>query len=122
MVKQTCVKKFNVTNVTHSFIYNFSEYLKPFFKKYINNSSQAKKFTIMAYRQIKYQKEGLFCTSIANSTGSDHFVLEKIGVNFKYPMENVPKLYSKILQIKRAKLLDGSQICATRTPMVLQSL
>jgi len=58
MVKNTCVRRFNVINVTQRFIYNFLEYLKPYYKKCITNSSKAK-FTIMAYRQIEYKK-GLF--------------------------------------------------------------
>lgn len=116
MVKNTCVRRFNVINVTQRFIYNFSEYLKPYFKKCITNSSKAK-FTIMAYRQIEYKKEGLFCTTIPHSTSTDHFILHKSVVNnFKYPMENLPTLYSKPLQIKRAKLLDVQDLAAKYVP------
>lgn len=72
MVKQTNIKKFHVINVKKNIIYNFSDYLKPFFKKYITNNNKIN-FTIMAYRFIQHTKKGLFCSTIANSTGEDHF-------------------------------------------------
>lgn len=65
MVKEVCPSKFNVINVTQNIIYNFSEYLKPFFKKYLMSTNK-QKFTIMAYRTLKYSKEGLFFKVIAN--------------------------------------------------------
>lgn len=116
MVKNTCVSRFNVINVTQQFIYNFSEYLKPYFKKYITNSSKAK-FTIMAYRQIEYKQEGLFCSTIAHSTRNDHFILKKSGGDsLKHPLDNIPKLYTKCLQIKRAKLLDIQDLASKYVP------
>lgn len=90
--------------------------MKPYFKKYNTNSNKAK-FTIIAYRQIEYKKEGLFCTTITHSTSTDHFILQKaVSNNFKHPIENLPTLYFIPLQIKRAKLLDIQEFAAKYVP------
>jgi len=68
----------------------------------------------MAYRQIEYKKE-LFCTTILHSSSTDLFILQKSN-NFKRPLENLPTLYSKPLQIKRAKLLDVQDLAAKYVP------
>jgi len=96
-------------------IYNFSDYLKPFFKKYITNNNKAK-FTIMAYRFIQYTKEGLFCSIFANSTAQDHFIIEKNGCKFRYPMENLPLLNNGRLNIKAEKLKDVRELAAKYVP------
>jgi len=87
-------------------ILNFSEYFKPFFKKYITNSKKDK-FSIMSYRQIDYSIDGLFCSITANSTGKEHYILHKI--DNKSPFENIPMLriiIHRTLEIKAAKLKD----------------
>lgn len=116
MVKQTNTKKFHIINVKQNIIYNFSDYLKPFFKKYNIANNNKTKFTIMAYRFIEYTKEGLFCSVLANSTGKDHFIIEKNGFKFKYPMENLPLLYNGKLSIKAAKLKDVRELAAKYVP------
>lgn len=61
MVKETCPEKYHVINVTQNILYTFSEYLKPFLKKYFISSNKSK-FTIMSYRIMQYTKDWLFST------------------------------------------------------------
>lgn len=98
IVKETNPNKFYVINVTQNMILNFSEYFKPFFKKYISNSKKDK-FSIMSYHQIDYSKDRLFCSITANSTGKEHYILHKI--DNKSPFENIPMLYHRALEIKQ---------------------
>jgi len=115
MVKQTTnIKTFHIINAKQNMIYNFSD-LKPFLKKYITNNNKVK-FTIMAYRFIQYTKEGLFCSIFANSTAKDHFVIEKNCCKFKYPMENLPLLYNRRLNIKAEKIKDVRELAAKYVP------
>ncbi|CAI6374563.1 unnamed protein product [Macrosiphum euphorbiae] len=115
LVKQTNIKKFHVINVNQNFIYNFSDYLKPFFKKYITSTNKVK-FTIMAYRCIEYTKEGLLCSVIPNSTAKEHYTIEKSGSLLKFPMENLPLLYQGKLSIKAAKLKDVLELASKYVP------
>lgn len=70
----------------------------------------------MAYRFIQYTKEGLFCSIFANLTAKDHFIIEKNGCKFKYPMENLPLLYNGRLIIKAEKLKDVRELAAKYVP------
>lgn len=115
MVKETSSDKFNVINITQNDIYNFSEYLKPNFKKYIT-SSHKERFTVMAYRLMEYLKDGLYCQTIVNSTLKEHFILQKSGTDLKYPLEHLPLLYSMKLKLKEAKLKDVQDLASKYVP------
>lgn len=116
MVKETCPNKFNVINVTQDYIWNFSECLKHNFKKYIFNKDKTIKFTLMAYRKMDYVKDGLHCSIIANSSGKEHFLLQKLNSDIKYPIENLSLLYQKKLDIKTAKLKDIQDLALKYVP------
>ncbi|KAF0688722.1 NAD-dependent protein deacetylase Sir2B-like, partial [Aphis craccivora] len=52
----------------------------------------------------------------ANSTAKNHFIIEKNGCKFKYPMENLPLLYNRRLNIKAEKLKDVRELAAKYVP------
>lgn len=115
MVLETCSDKFNVINVTQKDIFNFSDCLKPNFKKSITGTNKTK-LTVMAYRLMEYVKDGLYCKIIANSTGKEHFILQKSGCELKYPIENLSLLYNSKLKIKAAKLKDVQDLATKYVP------
>lgn len=114
MVKKTS-KKFCVIAVTQDIMFNFFDYTKPLFKKTLC-SVQKTKFTIMAYRYMKYTKEGLFCSISENGIGLEEFHLEKKGVVLKFPEDNLPKLHHGVLKIKHLKYLDVQDLAAKYVP------
>ena len=52
----------------------------------------------------------------SNSTAKDHFIIEKNGCKFLYPMENLPLLYNGRLNIKTAKLKDVRELAPKYVP------
>lgn len=69
-------KKFHVVAVTQNMIFKFFDYTRTLFKKIICSVSKTK-FTIMAYRYIKYTEEMLCYNISENSIGFEDFHLEK---------------------------------------------
>jgi len=78
--------------------------MKSMFKKTVVGVDKSK-FSIMAYRYIEYNSEGLFCSISGNSTVKEKFLLEKKGVEVKLS-ENMLNLYNGLLCIKSAKFQD----------------
>lgn len=75
MVKNTN-KKFHIIAVSQDIIFNFSDYTASLFKKTIR-CVQKTKFTTLAYRHLKYTKEGLFCSISENGIRLEEFHMEK---------------------------------------------
>lgn len=84
IVKKTC-KNFNVINVSRDMFFNFSDYIKPLFKKVVT-SIDKQKFCIMVYRCMVYKK-GLFCSIYGNSVGFEEFHLQKKSAILSFPMK-----------------------------------
>jgi len=59
--------------------------MKSIFKKTVVGINRSK-FSVIAYRYIEYNSEGLFCSISGNSTGKEKFLLEKKGVEELYQM------------------------------------
>lgn len=55
-------KNFKVIKVTQDIIFNFSDNLKTIFKKTVTGVDKNSKFSIMAYRYMEYNSEGLYCS------------------------------------------------------------
>jgi len=115
---ETTSKNVHVIKVSQDFIYNFSEYTKPFYKKIIIGINKSK-FTIMAYEYMEYTSEGLFCSISGHSSGNEKFILEKKGVdnNIQSLCAAIPKLlYNVLLAIKSAKFVDVQCLASKYVP------
>ncbi|KAL5239620.1 hypothetical protein ACI65C_007030 [Semiaphis heraclei] len=108
-------KNFKVIKVTQDIIFNFSDNLKTTFKKTVSGVDKNSKFSIMAYRYMEYNSEGLYCSILGHSTAKKKFVLEKKGQEVKLP-ENLPKLYNAVLGIKSAKYTDAQNLASKYVP------
>lgn len=95
-------------------LFNFSESMRSLFKKTVVGVDRSK-FTVMAYRYIEYNSEGLFCSKSGNATGKEKFLLEKKGEEIKVP-ENMPNLYNGLLCIKSAKFQDVQTLASKYVP------
>lgn len=95
-------------------LFNFSESLRSMFKKTVVGVERSK-FSIMAYRYIEYNSEGLFCSISGNSTGKEKFLREKKGIEIKVP-ENMLNLYNGLLCIKAAKFQDVQTLASKYVP------
>lgn len=116
MVKESCPRKYHVINVTQNMLYNFSEHLKPFFKKYFISLNKTK-FMIMSYRIMEYTKDGLFCTMIPNSSIKEKFNPEKSNIHNVFSSEQpLPPLYYTKMKIKEAKLQDVCTLVSKYVP------
>jgi len=113
MVTKTS-KKFQVVKVTQDMLFNFLESMKSMFKKTVIGVDKSK-FSVMAYRYMEYNSEGLFCSISGNSTGKEKFLLEKKGVEVKLP-ENMLNLYNGLLCIKSAKFQDVQTLASKYVP------
>lgn len=85
------------------------------FKKTVTGADKNSKFSIMAYRYMEYNSEGLYCSVSSHSTAKEKFLLEKIGKEVKLP-ENLPKLYIAVLGIKSNKYIDVQNLAAKYVP------
>lgn len=118
MVKETCADKFHVIDVVpDNMLYNFSEYLKPFFKKNFISSTKTK-FTLMLYRTMEYNENGLFCSVIANTNTREKFIIHKSNLQNIFTVEHqqLPSLYQSSIKIKAAKLQDVRALAAKYVP------
>lgn len=119
MFKKICAK-FHVINMTQDLQFNFSEYLKPFFKKYFTNSNKMK-FTLMSYRIIKYTSSDLFCSALANSNAYEKFIIEKSiinlrSINYSSTEHQLSSLYQLNIKIKTTKLQHVNSLVANYVP------
>jgi len=83
LVKGTC-KKFHIIDVKQDMILNYSEHLKPLFKKTVTNKDKAN-FSIFSYRFIEYTQRGLYASVSVHSTAKNHFILQKANTTLSLP-------------------------------------
>ncbi|KAL5246209.1 hypothetical protein ACI65C_013617 [Semiaphis heraclei] len=108
LVKDTC-KSFNVIDVKQDTLLNYTEHIKPFFKKIV------KHFSILSYRFMEYTKNGLYASISVHSTAKELFILHKPNSILSLTGPSF-MLYNSSIKIIDAKLKDVRDLASKYVP------
>lgn len=118
LVTETNIK-FNVVHVDQNMLFNFNDYLSPLTKKVITNKEKIP-FTIMAYRYVGYNNDGIYCSTSGNSTIKEKYILKKNNVELIINENKLLRLYNDPIKLKLSKFNDITQLACKYVPQEYQ--